>query len=49
MLNKFQVKFFKDIDVNGVSMVQLGDFASCDRAVENINGSFFFGNIMLMG
>jgi len=41
------VKFLKSKD--GVAMVQLGDNASCERAIKNVNGSFVFGHKILMG
>ena len=30
-------------------MVQMGDNASCDRAMKNLNGSFIFGNKLMLG
>lgn len=42
-----QVKFLKSKE--GVAMIQLGDNASCERAIKNINGCFVFGQKLLLG
>lgn len=45
--NVVRVKFLKSKE--GSAMVQLGDNASCERAMKNLNNSFFFGNKMQLG
>ena len=44
---RFQIKFLKSKE--GSAMVQMGDNASCDRAMKNLNGSFIFGNKLMLG
>lgn len=44
---RVQVKFLKSKD--GVAMVQLGDNASCQRVIQNLNNSFIFGGKVSLG
>ena len=45
--NVVRVKFLKSR--GGVAMVQLGDYVSCERAANALNGTFLFGRKILIG
>ena len=42
-----QIKFLKSKE--GSAMVQMGDSAACDRALQNLNNSFFMDSKMQLG
>ncbi len=43
----FQIKFLKSKE--GSAMAQMGDYAACERAVNNLNGAYAFGNKLVLG
>ncbi|XP_033729127.1 heterogeneous nuclear ribonucleoprotein L-like isoform X1 [Pecten maximus] len=45
--NVVRIKFLKSKE--GAAMVQLGDSMAVDRALQNLNNTFFFGNKMQLG
>jgi heterogeneous nuclear ribonucleoprotein L len=45
--NVVRIKFLKSKE--GAAMIQMGDQASCERAMKNLNNSFFFGSKMQLG
>jgi len=45
--NVVRIKFLKSKE--GVAMMQMGDAAACDKAMQNLNNVFFFGKKLQIG